>query len=200
MLGSKQRVGGRLGVELARGGVGSGRGGVACCRRVLAGTGAPRGVARASFVYRSSGGAPRFRSERPSSIARVSPPRCAVAESSRGFRPTRRQPTRLPPTRRAHRARQRCGWRRSRAPGASPDCCGYAAAAVAPRRCARAASAAPAPLHGQSEQQFARASPRRADHQTVVRACSGATASDCCSFDGGQPRVEWRRPLRRQLA
>ena len=42
MLGSKQRVGGRLGVELARGGVGSGRGGVACCRRVLAGTGSQR--------------------------------------------------------------------------------------------------------------------------------------------------------------
>ena len=155
---------------------------------------------RMPIADRSSGGAPRFRSERPSSIARVSPPRCAVAESSRGLRPTRRQPTRLPSTRRAHRARQRYGWRRSRAPGASPDCCGYAAAAVAPRRCARAASAAPTPLHGQSEQQFARASPRRADHQTVVRACSGATASDCCSFDGGQPRVEWRRPLHRQLA
>ena len=142
--------------------------------------------ARRWHGLRSSGaGAPRFRSGRPSSTARGAPPRRAVAESSRRLCPTRRQPTRLPPTRRARRARQRCGWRRSQAPGASHDCCGCAAAAVAPLRCGCAGcSAAPALLHGQ----FARVSPRRAD-QTVARACSGATESgDCCSSGVGQPR------------
>ena len=145
-----------------------------------------RRQARRWHGLRSSGvGAPRFRSGRPSSTARGAPLRRAVAESSRRLRPNRRQPTRLPPTRRARRARQRCGWRRSQAPGASHDCCGCAAAAVAPLRCGCAGcSAAPALLHGQ----FARVSPRRAD-QTVARACSGATESgDCCSSGVGQPR------------
>ena len=160
---------------------GVGRGGASGRGRVLPCSPAGAQVARASFVRP---GAPRVRSERPSSIARGAPPRGAVAESSRRLRPTRRQPTRLPTG-----ARQRCGWRRFRAPGASHDCCGCAAAAVAPpRRCGCAGcSAAPAPLDEQGEQQFARVSPRRAD-QTVVWACSGAAGGDYCSFARGQPR------------
>ena len=130
---------------------GVGRGGASGRGRVLPCSPAGAQVARASFVRP---GAPRVRSERPSSIARGAPPWRAVAESSPGLRPTRWQPTHLPPTRRAHRARQRCGWRRSRALGASHDCCGWAA--VAPRRCGCAGSAAPAPMHGQSEHQQGR--------------------------------------------
>ena len=173
---------GWLGVFTTGAGLGSRRARALLCSRrarALLCSRAGAQVARASFVRRER--APRFRSGRPSSIARGAPPRRAVAESSRRLRPTRQQPTRLPPTRRARRARQRCGCR-SRAPGASHDCCGCAAAAVALLRCG--CSDAP-PLQG--EHQLARVSPRRAD-QPVVRACHGATGGDCCSFAGGQPR------------
>ena len=182
-----QRARARGGRQAAgRGRAGRGRVGSSGRGRVLPCSPAGAQVVRASFVRP---GAPRIRSERPSSIARGAPPRGAVAESSRHLRPTCRQPTRLPPG-----ARQRCGWRRSRAPGASHDCCGCAAAAVAPPRrfgCA-GCSAALAPLDEQGEQEFARVSPprrprRRAD-QTVVWACSGATGGDYCSFARGQPR------------
>ena len=144
-----QRARARGGRQAAgRGRAGRGRVGSSGRGRVLPCSPAGAQVVRASFVRP---GAPRIRSERPSSIARGAPPRGAVAESSRHLRPTCRQPTRLPPG-----ARQRCGWRRSRALGASHDCCGWAAAAVAPRRCGCAGSAAPTPMHGQSEHQQGR--------------------------------------------